>query len=314
MPRDDDAPSGLAAAPPPPEPGAAAPPDVVESYVRAAMHSDRTPGVVLAVCHPLRMYKVPRGLLDALRARRHEVEVVETHPDRVASVTAIRDALLACAQRGKPLDVMVFSGDGSLDHHVLIGAFWAFYPALVGERPGRIAVEPPSDADWAAVDPALRRAFLQPLPTGEGLKPTEATIQRIWVLRRRIERAVRNGRSSATIERRAGVSGDDPLLRLAVLATVLPHRVTLEATGFDLSGLAAATQEQSFQGLYPFIRSIAVYPAGTAADNALYAGIPGYAYAQSVRWLERLRLGWLREAWEERALDQFQRVREKLPA
>ena len=298
-------PSGLAMVPSPPASGPSAPPDLVESYVRSAMHSDRTPGTVLAVCHPLRMYKVPRGLFDALRERGHDLRTVETLPDRVESITAIRDALLEARKEPGPLDVIVFSGDGSLDHHVLVAAFWAFYPELVAERPGELAVEEPTTEERARLDPALVRAFCDPFPDPGDLAPTEATVQKLWVVRRRIERAVRRGSRPSTIARKAGLDERDPRLRLAVYATLLPHRVTWRATGFDLSALATASQEQAFQGLYPFIRSIAVYPAGTAADNALYAGIPGYAYAQAVKWLERLRLSSLQEAWEQRTLDRF---------
>jgi len=298
-------PTGLAMVPPPPATGAAAPPDLVESYVRAAMHSDRQAGTVLAVCHPLRMYKVPRGLFDALRDRGHELRTVETLPDRVASVRAIRDAMRAAATEPGPLDVIVFSGDGSLDHHVLVAAFWAFYPDLVTQRPGAITVEPPTREERARLDPRLVRTFCEPLPDAEGLPTDEATIQELWVIRRRIERAVRRGSRPATIARKAGLDPGDRRLRLAVYATLLPHRVVLGADGFDLEALATASQEEAFQGLYPFIRSIAVYPAGTAADNALYAGIPGYGFAQAVRWLDRLRLGSLREWWEAKTLERF---------
>jgi len=305
---DDDARSDLSTVPPPPEPGMEVGPDVIETYVRAAMHSDRSPGTVLAICHPLRMYKVPRRLLAVLEHRGHDVEVVETLPDRVASVSGIRDALVEAHSRGKPLDVLVFSGDGSLDHHVLVAAYWAFYPELVQEKPGCIAVEEPTTEEWRGVPDGLRHAFLEPRPDPGDLAPSEANIQRLWVIRRRIERAVRAGRSARRIASRAQLDEQDPRLRLAVFATLFPHRVTWSAHGFDLSGLAEATQEQAFQGLYPFIRSIGVYPAGTAADNALYAGIPGYGFAQAVRWLERLGLDSIRDRWEERTLQHFLEV------
>ncbi len=305
-PTDEEAPpvpAGLATAPVPPS--GTALPALIESYVQAAMHSDRSPGTVLAVCHPLRMYKVPRQLLDALRAKGHDVRVVETLADRVDSVTAIRDALLEASEPAGPLDVLVFAGDGSLDHHVLVAAFWAFYPDLVTPLVGGIEVEPPTREERARIDPDLARAFLDPLPDAGDLAPTEQTIQRLWVLRRKIERAVRRGSRPDTIARKAGLDVRDPRLRLAVYATLLPHRVALRAHGFDLSGLAEASQELAFQGLYAHIRSIAVYPAGTAADNALYAGIPGYGYAQAAKWLDKLGLHTVRDWWEERTLQRF---------
>ncbi|HHO53541.1 MAG TPA: hypothetical protein ENK18_22390, partial [Deltaproteobacteria bacterium] len=300
--------AGLASAPPP-GPGAQHEPALLESYVRAAVHRDRSPGALLAVCHPLRMYKVPRGLLDAVAGLGFEVEVVETLPDRVASVTAIRDALLKLAELDKPLDVVVFSGDGSLDHHVLVAAFWAFYPELVAERPGAIEVAQPTPGELARLDPDVVHAFLSPLPDGAGLEPDEDTIHRLWTLRSRVTRCLRRGQAPGRIAAAVGLAESDPVLRLAVVAALLPHRVRMRPHGFDLEGLAAATQEQSFQGLYPFVRSIAVYPAGTAADNALYAGIPGWSFAQAARWFDRT--GWLsglRARWEARALRRFVEV------
>lgn len=302
------APAGLAAAPPP-GPGAQNEPALLESYVRAAVHRDRTPGAVLAVCHPLRMYKVPRGLLDAVAGMGFEVRVVETLPDRVASVTAIRDALLELAALDKPLDVVVFSGDGSLDHHVLVAAFWAFYPELVRQRPGEISTSPPTPEELAALDPDVVRTFLSPLPDGAGLQPDANTIHRLWMLRSRVARRLRRGQAPWRIASAIGLAESDPVLRLAVAAALLPHRVRLRPHGFDLEGLSAATQEQSFQGLYPFVRSIAVYPAGTAADNALYAGIPGWSFAQAAKWFDRT--GWLsglRARWEARTLRRFLEV------
>jgi hypothetical protein len=253
------------------------------------------------------MYKVPRGLFDAIQSRGHELKVVETLPDRVASITAIRDALVEASTSDRPLDVLVFSGDGSLDHHVLVAAFWAFFPERVQQVDGHIGVEPPSAEERARLDPSLA-PFFDPLPEPAGLSPDEHTIQQLWVLRRKIERAVRRGVRPDRIARKAGLALRDARLRLAVYATLLPHRVTWRADGFDLSGLVEATQERAFQGLYPFIRSIAVYPAGTAADNALYAGIPGYAYAQATRWLDLPGLSSLKAWWEARALRQFLEV------
>ncbi|MCO4748047.1 MAG: hypothetical protein KC912_24855 [Proteobacteria bacterium] len=304
MANNNDAPGGLAGAPAPPPGPTPAPDALIESYVRTSMHSDRSPGTVVAVCHPLRMYKVPRGLFEALKEHGHTVAVVETLPDRRESIAGIRDALLEASKHEGPLDVLVVSGDGSLDHHVLVAAFWAFYPELVQPLEGCITVEPPSPEERGRIDPSLR-AYCEPLPEAGHLEPTEENIHRLWVMRRKIERAVRRGARPEAIARKAGAYERDPTLRLAVYATLFPHRVVLRAHGFDLGGLADATQEQAFQGLYSHIRSIAVYPAGTAADNALYAGIPGYAYAQSVKLLDRLRLTSLKEWWEARTLQRF---------
>ena len=272
------------------------------------MHKDRKPGVVLAICHPLRMYKVPEGLFTALRARGFEVERVDTLPDRSASVAQIRDAMLDCASRGKPLDLLVFSGDGSLDHHVLVAAFQAFCPDMVVARPGEIAVEPPQGDEVGWVSKLLRKAFFDPMPSGEGLPHDEASVQRMWVLRRRIQGLVRRDAHPRRIARRAGLSADDPVLRFVVYSIVFPHRTTLRPDGFDLAGMAHATQEQAEQGLFPYLRSIAVYPAGTAADNALYAGIPGYAYAQFSKVLKRRMLAPIQRAWARRTLKRFIRT------
>lgn len=299
--------TGLAAAPAPPPGSAITPPALTESYVHAAMHSDRSPAVIVAVCHPLRMYKVPRGIFDAIRARGHDVRIVETQPDRRASITAIRDALLEAQKVDRPLDILVFSGDGSLDHHVLVAAFWAFQPELVEPLEGCIEVHEPTAEERASLDPGLS-PWLSPVPKGDALEPDETTIHGLWVLRNRIDRAVRRGATPDRIARRAGLPMNDPRLRLAVYATLFPHRVVLRAHGFDLEKLAEASQESAFRGLYPWIRSIAVYPAGTAADNALYAGIPGYAYAQAARMLDKLRLTSLKERWEQATLQRFLEV------
>ncbi len=297
--------AGLAAAPPP-GPGALVDPAVLEGYVRAALHRDRQPGALLAICHPLRMYKVPRGLLDALRDAGFEVEVVETLADRVQSVTQIRDAMLRLAETERPLDVVVFSGDGSLDHHVLVAAFWAFYPDLVRYREGEVTIESPTPIELAALPAAYRSAYVEPLPDGDGLEPDEPTIFKIWALRRRIGGGLDRERAPWRIARRAGLPKGDRLLKLAAFAALLPHRARLRAHGFDLSGLAATTQEHTFQGLYPFIRSISVYPAGTAADNALYAGVPSWTYAQASRVLTKIPwLDGLRRWWEERSTRRF---------
>ncbi|MBT3221104.1 MAG: hypothetical protein HN348_18640, partial [Proteobacteria bacterium] len=269
-------------APPPPVLADEATPEEIESYVRASMHQDRSPGKILVVCHPLRMYKIPRGLFDALRNAGFELEIVETHPDRVESVTKIRDGLQKVSEDEKPVDILAISGDGSLDHHVLVAAFWAFYPDLVEYRDGEIALHELTEEERRQLPSGYRQAFLEGIDTSR-LEPDEDTIKKIWLLRAHLERAVRKGRSVRRIFSRAGVISIDQVLRVSVLAALLPHRVTLRPHGFDLAGLATATQESTFQGLYPFIRSITAYPAGTAADNALYAGVPGWGYAQMSR-------------------------------
>jgi len=290
-----------------PPPGTAHPAKV-EPFVRAAMHRDRTPGVVLAICHPLRMYKVPDGLFAALEERGFEVEVVETLPDRIESVTGIRDAIRRCADRGKPLDLLVFSGDGTLDHHVLVAAFQAFRPELVRAVPGAVEVQPPTEVELEAIQPRLREAFLDPLPTGADLSSDEDSVKRFWVLRRRIDALVRKGRHPRRIARRAGMRIDDPHLRLLVLSVLLPHRVEVRAPGYDLSALASSKREVAAQGLFPYLRSIAVYPAGTAADNALYAGIPGYIFASFAKLLRRPWMSPIRRVWGRRSLRQFVRT------
>ncbi len=98
---------------------------------------------------------------------------------------------------------------------------------------------------------------------------------------------MRAGRGSERIARRADRSLRDPALRLAVVAAALPHRVRLRADGFDLSGLAVAARAHTFQGLYSLLRSIPVYPAGTAADNAGYVGVADWTYAQLSKWVTR---------------------------
>lgn len=280
--------TGLVGAPPPPGPSGDLGPDEIESYVRSAMHQDRRPGNVLAICHPLRMHKAPRDLLEQVRAAGFDVHVVETHPDRVTSVTRIRDALLAHSTDDVPLDVVVFSGDGSLDHHVVVAAFWAFYPDLVTYRDGAIDTSAVGPEDLLRVSPAYRRAFLDPLPDGAGIDPTLETLKQLWVLRSAVEPLLAKERSVSRILRKLDRHAEDAMLRVAVLSALVPEKVVLRAHGFDLSGLAKATRERTFQGLYPFIRAIAAYPAGTAADNAQYAGVPGWAYAQASRLFVRL--------------------------
>jgi len=283
--------TSLLSAPPPPAPPQDLSPEQLELYIRSAMHQDRSPGVLVVVCHPLRLYKVPRGLFEAIEAAGWEVRRVDTHPDRVQSVTNIRDALLEAASLGKSLDLMVISGDGTLDHHVLVAAFWAFFPDMVSQSPGSIDTTSVTGADLASVPSRLRDAFLDPLPTAQDLEPTPETIKDLWLLRSDLESLLRRGKSPERIERRARRPRSDSLLRVAVLATLLPHRVVLRAPGFDIAGLAQASQERAFQGLYPYIRSICCYPAGTAADNAVFSGVPGWVYAQFSGVLTRF--GWL---------------------
>jgi hypothetical protein len=300
--------TSLLSAPPPPAPPQDLGPEQLELYIRSAMHQDRSPGVMVAVCHPLRMYKVPRGLFEALEQAGWELRRVDTQPDRVESVTHIRDVLREAASLGKPLDLMVISGDGTLDHHVLIAAFWAFFPDLVKQVGGAIDTTAVSPPDLASVPTKLRDAFLDPLPTAKDLQPTPETIADIWMLRHELEPLLRRGTSPDRIERRARRSRSDSLLRVAVLASLLPHRVVLRPPGFDISGLAQANQQRAFQGLYPYIRSICCFPAGTAADNAVFSGVPGWVYAQFSGVLTRF--GWLdgvRRAFERRVVAQFMR-------
>ncbi len=317
----DLAPARTLATAPPPGPGNK--PTEIAAYVRSAMHQDRKPGNVLVVLHPLRAWKLPRGLFSALRAAGYHLEIVETHPDRVQSVTRIRDAFLrlrpvgpaageqpavgnpAEAPRSEvlPLDVLVVSGDGSLDHHVLVAAFWAFCPDLVRYRDGALTV---TDAAYDQLPPTVRAAFFDPRPAEFRLEADEATVKSAWVLRARLEGALRANKSPSAILKLTGKESNDPLLQLALLMHFAPEHTTVRPHGFDLAGLAAASQERGFQGLYPFIRSIACYPAGTAADNALYAGVPGWTYAQAARIFLKLPfLDGLRQSMEARAIKAF---------
>jgi hypothetical protein len=300
--------TSLLTAPPPPAPPQDLGPEQLELYIRAAMHQDRSPGVLVTVCHPLRMYKVPRGLFQALESAGWDLRRVDTQPDRVQSVTNIRDALLEAAGLGRPLDLMVISGDGTLDHHVLLAAFWAFFPDLVKQVPGSIDTSGVTAADLATVPTRLRDAFLDPLPTGADLQPNPETITDIWLLRSELEPLLRKGKSPERILRKARRPRGDSLLRVAVLASLLPHRVVLRPPGFDIAGLAAANQERAFQGLYPYIRSICCYPAGTAADNAVFSGVPGWVYAQFSGLLTKFSwLDGLRSSVERRVVRQFMR-------
>ena len=296
----------LSALPPPPRVSAEAAPEAIAAYVRAAMQRDRTPGHVVVVAHPKRLPRVPRGLFDALRATGCTLEEVHTQADRHASVMGIAEALRRGAAGDRPLDVIVIAGDGTLDHHVLTAAYVAFYPDLAQYRPGTLDVSQVTPEHLSRAPRSWRRAFLDPLPTTDTLTPDEATVQQLWVLRSQIERNLSAGDHPERVCAQAGRSARDPLLRLAVLATLAPRAVVVRSHGFDLEGLSRATQESSFQGLYAHIRAISVIPAGTASDNALYAGVPGWGYAQAMRLLGRWAfLDPLRRRWEQRLTRRF---------
>lgn len=292
----------------PPPSAADMSPDQVEFYVRSAMHQDRSPGQLLVVMHPAKRFKVPRGLFAVLRDKGFGVTEVETQADRIASVTGIRDALLAASQLEGPLDLLVVSGDGSLDHHVLIAAYWAFFPDLVQRREGCIDVSGVSEADLASLPRDYRQTFFAQPVDCSSLDPSDATLIEIWLLRMRLESALRKGKAANKIAKKAKRAVDDPLLRVAILATLFPDKVCLRAHGFDLSALVAASQQQTFQGLYPYIRAIAAYPAGTAADNAVFAGVPGWGFASRAKILTRWRfLGWWRRRAERKLIAAFVR-------
>lgn len=296
----------LVATAPPPDSLHQMEPEQVELYVRAGMHTDRTPGNLLVIAHPFRLHKVPRSLFSKLEKAGFQVEILHTQANRIESAVAIRDAFLRLHATGAPLDVLVITGDGSLDHHVLIAAFWAFYPDLVEQRPGAIDCSAVTDAELDALPPEYRRSFLRRLPNTATLDPTPERMVELWILRAKLEKYLRNASPTSTILRKARRAVDDPLLQVAVLSTLLPDKVVLRPHGFDLKRLADAPKERTYQGLYPFLRSIAVYPAGTAADNAVFAGVPGWIYSrvagvlQQLPWLEGVR-NWA----EERAANAF---------
>ena len=300
--------TSLLSAPPPPGPPQDLTPDQQEVYIRAAIHQDRSPGILVAVVHPGRMFKLPRGLFGAINRAGWDVRVVETMADRVRSVERIRDVLRQAASEGRPLDLMVVSGDGTLDHHVLVAAFWAFFPDLIEQKAGTIDTSAVQAADLAPLPDRYRAAFLNPMPDGKGLTPDEETIKDIWLLRAAVEPLLRKGRSVERVLRKSKRDLGDPVLRLAVLAALLPHKVLLRPHGFDVSGLAEASQERTFQGLFPYIRSICCFPAGTAADNAVFAGVPGWVYAQFAGLLTRFSwLEGLRHRWERQVVKRFLR-------
>ena len=270
--------TSLVAAQPPPAPYNELVPDQIEFYLRSAIHQDRTPGNLLIIFHPGRRYKFPRNLPDALTEKGYTVTQIDTEADRVRSVQKIRNALRDLGKKQAPLDVLVVSGDGTMDHHVLVAAFWAFYPDLVKFRKGAVDCSAVSREDLATIPDAYRAAFFERLPDGKTLEPSEATIKEIWLLRSRLEPLLLKQKPLSRILKRVRRKQDDLLLRIAILATLFPEKVVLRPHGFDLSALADATLKRTFQGLYPFVRSLCTYPAGTAADNAIFAGVPGWAY------------------------------------
>ena len=279
---------------PPPAPSAELKPDQLERYVLGGVHHDRVPGNILVVQHPFKRNKVPRNLLGALRGEGFAVHEVETQAVLAASVEGIRQKLLELSAEDQPLDLVVVSGDGSLDHHVLVAAYSAFYPELVTFRDGRVDCTAVSEKQLASLPRAYVDAFYsQGVP--RDLEPSQEDVVRIWLARSRLEKSVRNRREPERLARAAGLALSDPLLAVAVLATLWPDQVLVVPDHYDLQGLAETSQEKTFQGLYPFIRSIACYPAGVAADNAVFAGVPGWGYATAgnllarFRWLDPLR-------------------------
>lgn len=295
----------LVSAPPPPAPEHADPARLA-SYVRAAMHNDRTPGELVVVLHPRRRERVPRGLFEAIAQAGWGVHIVETEAERVRSVDQIRAKLTELIGAGRPVDMLVIAGDGTLDHHVLIAAFSACYPDLVRRRDGEISATPLSRDELAALPRGYARALFEPALDLSGLRPDDATIKKIWRLQLDIDGDVRKGAPPSRLTERTGRSLTDPLLRLAVWAAAAPHRVVLRADGYDLEGLAEATKEETFQGLFPYIRSVVMYPAGTASDNALFSGVPGWPYAQLGPFLARHPwLDPLRRLWERLARRRF---------
>ncbi len=298
--------TSFVAAPPPPGPGEEFGPDQLEHYVRSAIHQDRSPGNVLIVCHPARSYKVPDGLFSALREAGFVLHLVDTEADRLVSVKKIRDALGRLFLQKRPLDVIVISGDGTLDHHVMPAAFWAFYPDLVEYRPGTVDCSAVTSEDLDSIPVGYREAFFaSPLDTSK-LEPDDDTIETIWLLRSSLETLVKKQRPVSRILRKSRRGAADTLLRVAMLSTLFPHKVTLRPHDFDLGALASASHESTFRGLYPFIRSLCCYPAGTAADNALFAGIPGWVYARLAGLLRRVPFSRpVRDAIQKRTIRNF---------
>ncbi|MFT4974823.1 MAG: hypothetical protein ACI8S6_000706 [Myxococcota bacterium] len=289
----------------PSQPIAELSPEHLEQFIIAGIHQDRSPGRVLVILHPLKTYKLPDGLFEGLEDSGFQVTIQHTAADELESVCGIRDALLVAAAEPEPLDVIVIGGDGTIDHHFLLGAAAAFYPELVTLRPGTLAVEGLAEADLAELpgDWVSKLRLLEPI---EAQEPSQEEVREIWVLRMRIEDAIRKRWSVRKLLSKLDRAADDPVLRVAVLATAAPERVTLHAPGFDLAGLAGATQEQTFRGLYPWVRSVTAYPAGTAADNAVFSGIPGLLLGLSSRTLRRFMVLAPLHRWlSRRTLDDF---------
>ncbi|MGW8323030.1 MAG: hypothetical protein ACWGSD_15890, partial [Thermodesulfobacteriota bacterium] len=300
--------TSLIAAPPPLAPYPDLTPDQLEFYVRAAIHQDRKPGNLLMVGHPGRLYRFPRNLPDALAQAGFTVSQVFTETDRIRSVEKIRDALHALSEKHEPLDVLVVSGDGTLDHHVLVAAFWAFYPDLVKFRPGSIDCSAVRNEHLESLRPSYRSAFFKNLPDPSSIDPNEDNIKEIWLLRSNLASALQKQKPVSTILKRARRKREDPLLRTAILSALWPEKVVLRPHGFDLSGLADATRERAFQGLYPFVRCFCTYPAGTAVDNAVFAGVPGWGYGVLAGLLVKFRLfNPLRRLLEKRLTKSFVR-------
>jgi hypothetical protein len=290
----------LVAAPPPAADFQDLSPEQLEFYVRASIHQDRTPGNLVVVIHPARRYKFPGFLPDALSEAGFRVKVLETQADRVRSVETIRDTLKDLSADPVPLDLLVVSGDGTLDNHVLVAAYWAFFPDLVRYRAGALATGPLDPVDFARIPEPYRTAFLEKLPDTATLDPDENTVKKVWLLRSELEPLLRRHKPVSRILKRTGRSREDAMLRFAILASYCPEKVMLRPHGFDLSGLAHASRERTFQGLYPFLRSIALYPAGTAADNAVFAGVPGWSYGLVAGLLRRFRVLSSLRRWLER--------------
>ena len=275
---------------PPSAPSAELSPDQLERYVLAGVHHDRAPGNLLVVLHPLKRNKVPRPLFDALRDRGYNLRIVETQPSVWRSVKAIREAMIDLAEAARALDLMVISGDGSLDHHVMVAAYSAFYPDLVEFQKGRVDCSRIGEDRLATLPPDYRQTFFPDGLPGE-IEPSQDNITYLWLLRDRLEKALIARKRPDKILRLSQLQPNDARLGTAILATLWPDRVQMVPDHFDLTRLAEATQEQTFQGLYPFIRAIACYPAGVAADNAVFAGVPGWGFATVGNLLAKF--GWL---------------------
>ncbi|MEL6345539.1 MAG: hypothetical protein AAFV53_20690 [Myxococcota bacterium] len=290
----------------PSQPIARLSPEEMEPYILAGIQQDRTPGNVLVVLHPLKVEKLPVGLFDALTERGFRVQVQETAIDEMDSVRGIRDALRQLRADPGPLDVIVVGGDGTLDHHFLLASFAAFFPDLVEERPGVIAAERLTREDLERVPSSWRKA-LDLAEAPPSVAPTLENVRGIWRLQDDIQQGMQKGRRGLSqLLRRRGLTRDDPILRLATMWAVAPGRVTVQAPHFDLQALIDASQEQTFRGLYPWVRSVTSYPAGTAADNAIFAGVPGLTLGLLAKTLGRTSLlAPIRARLDQRTLDAF---------